>query len=278
MRRARIVGTGAYLPARVVSNDELARTVGQIADPEQPILPPPAIGDMFGGSRQARPFLRTFKLTAVALLLFGLVALWRYTPLSETVDPDALMEHLEALGRAFWMPVVMPAAYILGALVVFPVMVLIAVTGMMFEPLTAVAYAVAGSLLGASVTYLIGRIAGRGPLRNLMGPRANRISRALARQGVLSVAALRMVPIAPFTFINLAAGASHIRFVDYILGTLMGMAPGILVIAFLGRQVASVLRDPTPGSLGLLAIGVLAWLGLSVCLQYLTTRLRARKD
>jgi 3-oxoacyl-[acyl-carrier-protein] synthase-3 len=27
MRRARIVGTGAYLPARVVSNDELARTV-----------------------------------------------------------------------------------------------------------------------------------------------------------------------------------------------------------------------------------------------------------
>ena len=27
MRRARIVGTGAYLPARVVSNEELSRTV-----------------------------------------------------------------------------------------------------------------------------------------------------------------------------------------------------------------------------------------------------------
>jgi phosphatidylserine/phosphatidylglycerophosphate/cardiolipin synthase-like enzyme/uncharacterized membrane protein YdjX (TVP38/TMEM64 family) len=260
-----------------VPDDELARTVGQIADPEQPILPPPVVGDMFGGSRQARPFLRTLKLTAAALLLFSMVALWRYTPLSEMIDPDALMEYLEALGHAFWMPIVMPAAYVLGALVVFPIVVLIAVTGMMFEPLTAVAYATAGSLLGASVTYLIGRIAGRGPLRNLMGPRANRISRALARQGVLSVAALRMVPIAPFTFINLAAGASHIRFVDYILGTFMGMMPGILVIAFLGRQIATVLRDPTPGSLSLLAFGVLVWLGLSVGLQYLTSRLRARE-
>ena len=49
-----------------------------------------------------------------------------------------------------------------------------------------------------------------------------------------------MVPIAPFTFIKLAAGASHIRFADFILGTLVGMAPGIVVIVLLGNQLAQV--------------------------------------
>jgi phospholipase D1/2 len=145
----------------------------------------------------------------------------------------------------------------------------------MFAPAAATAYAVIGSLLGAAATYLIGRLVGRGPLRSLMGPRVNRISRALARQGVLSVAAIRMVPIAPFTFVNLAAGASHIRFADYILGTLLGMVPGIVVIALLGTQLAEVLRAPSPAALGLLAAGLLGWLALSLGLQYVASRLRS---
>jgi len=275
--RGLAVGARSLKPIRLdgVPDDDLARNVKILADPEKPVSLPSFIGDMFGGQRPERPVLRVVKLSAMALILLGMIVLWRYTPLSAMTDPDSLLRSLEALGKTFWMPIIVPAIYVLGSLAAFPVTVLIAVTGMMFAPTAAAAYAIVGSLLGASASYLIGRLLGRGLLRSLMGPRVNRISRALARQGVLSVATLRMVPIAPFTFINLAAGASHIRFTDFILGTFVGMVPGIVVIALLGSQLAEVLRAPSPAALGLLAIGLLAWLALSLALQYVASRLRS---
>src|SRR3546814_4400962 len=50
--------------------------------------------------------------------------------------------------------------------VAFPVTVLIAVTGMVFDPLPAFAYALGASLASAALTYAIGRMAGTRPLRN----------------------------------------------------------------------------------------------------------------
>jgi uncharacterized membrane protein YdjX (TVP38/TMEM64 family) len=87
-----------------------------------------------------------------------------------------------------------------------------------------------------------------------------------------------MLPIAPFTFINLAAGASHVKFADFLAGTFLGMAPGILVITLLGNQLGRVLSDPEPAQLALFGGFILAWLALSLGLQTLATRLRARGD
>ena len=107
------------------------------------------------------------------------------------------------------------------------------------------------------------------------GTRVNRISRALARPGVLSVMALRMLPIAPFSVINLAAGASHVKFTDFLIGTSLGMAPGILVITLLGNQLGRVLTEPEPMELVFFGLFVAAWLAVSLGLQTLATRLRS---
>ncbi|WP_193369906.1 VTT domain-containing protein [Pelagibius marinus] len=261
-----------------VTADDLSRTVGQIADPERPIATPEFIGDMFGASEAKQKISRLVKLASGGVVLLGLVALWRYTPLSGYTDPTVLTRELQALGDGFWLPGVVIAAFLLGSLVAFPVTVLIAVTGLLFSPLPAFACALAASLLSAAATYGIGRGAGAQPLRNLVGPSVNRVSRALSNRGVISVAALRMLPIAPFTFINLAAGASHVKFTDFIVGTFLGMAPGILVITLLGNQLGRVLSDPEPVQLLLFGGFILAWLALSLGLQSLATRLRARGD
>jgi phospholipase D1/2 len=258
-----------------VPANELSQTVGQLADPERPIATPEFIGDMFGGSETKQRLSRIAKLAACGVVLLGLVALWRYTPLSTYTDPQILTQELRALAGGFWMPFAVIAAFLFGSLLAFPVTVLIVMTGMIFAPLPAFGYALAASLLTAAMNYGIGRAAGTQPLRNLVGPKVNRISRALSNRGVISVAALRMVPIAPFSFINLAAGASQIKFTDFIAGTFLGMAPGILVITLLGNQLSRVLDDPEPQQLALFGGLILAWLGVSLGLQALATRLRS---
>jgi uncharacterized membrane protein YdjX (TVP38/TMEM64 family) len=49
---------------------------------------------------------------------------------------------------------------------------------------------------------------------------------------VLAVIVIRMLPIAPFAIVNMIAGASHLRIKDFVLGTMLGMLPGTLLIAF----------------------------------------------
>ena len=158
----------------------------------------------------------------------------------------------------------------------FPITVLIVATGILFDPIVALAHALGGSLLGAGATFQLGRLVGGDLLRNMLGRRVNRVRRAVVRQGVLSVALLRMVPVAPFSLINMVAGASRIRFWDFILGTLIGMTPGILVITLLGNQLSEVLTSPDPRHFLWLGACLLAWLVLSLGMQQVARRLRKR--
>ena len=85
---------------------------------------------------------------------------------------------------------------------------------------------------------------GRNAVRQLAGSKINEVSRTLAKRGILTVLAVRVVPVAPFTVVNLVAGASHIRFRDFALGTVIGMAPGILGITLVTDQAAKAIRSP----------------------------------
>jgi uncharacterized membrane protein YdjX (TVP38/TMEM64 family) len=78
----------------------------------------------------------------------------------------------------------------------------------------------------------------------------------ISKQGVLAVAAVRMVPIAPYSLVNLAAGAAHVPFRDFVYGTLLGMSPGIVGITFFAEQLEQMIRSPNAVNLVML-IGTL---------------------
>jgi phospholipase D1/2 len=91
--------------------------------------------------------------------------------------------------------------------VVLPVTLLVAATAAVLDPVSGFAYALAGSLLSATVNFGLGRLLGRDFVRTLAGRRLNRLSRRLAKKGFVAVLVVRMLPVAPFTIVNLVAGA-----------------------------------------------------------------------
>ena len=91
---------------------------------------------------------------------------------------------------------------------------------------------------------------------------------------MLAIFALRNMPVAPFTFINVVAGVSHVRFRDFFVGTVAGMAPGIAAMCVMGESIWRLFADPSPGRMALLAGAVLLWIGVGVGLQRLVDRLR----
>ena len=125
-----------------------------------------------------------------------------------------------------------------------PVNFVIAATGALFGPLLGLFYALVGALLGAGLSFAIGRGLGREWVRRIASRRLNVINRRLERHGLLAMTVLRLLPIAPFTVVNLVAGASEIRARDYMLGSLFGMSPGIVLMTMFGDRLGAWLRDP----------------------------------
>ena len=86
-------------------------------------------------------------------------------------------------------------------------------------------------------------------MRRLAGQRVNDLSRRLARRGLITIAFVRMLPIAPFSIVNVVAGASHIRWSDFLLGTLIGLVPGVVTMTFFIDRAIAAVREPDLGSL-----------------------------
>ena len=175
-------------------------------------------------------------LAITAFLAITLAVAWRWGPLADAFDIKSLIELGSSLQQNYLAPVFVLMAYLIGGLVVFPVTILIATTALLFGPLTSLFYAILGVLASASFTYFLGHQIGRKTIRRMLGERVNTLSKRVAKQGILTMAIIRNLPIAPFTLVNIVAGASHVRFKDYLIGTFIGMIPGTVALTTLSDR------------------------------------------
>ncbi|MGE0118364.1 MAG: VTT domain-containing protein [Dongiaceae bacterium] len=257
--------------------EEMLAPIEALADPERPIDVTSFING-FGNAVPARRRLRDVARIGVAVAAVLLLALaWRYTQLSDLTNPGVLQAFMAKAAATAWAPLIAVAIFVLAGLVGLPVTALIAATAVTFGAWPGVAYSAAGAMASALVTYALGSWIGAGALRRLIGPRLSRIRRGIARQGILAITSIRLVPIAPFTLVNLVAGALRIPPVDYIVGTALGLAPGLLAMSLLGDQIFEIFSDPSLSEIGAFAGLLVAWIGFCIGLQVLSSRAKGRR-
>jgi uncharacterized membrane protein YdjX (TVP38/TMEM64 family) len=241
-------------------SDELEQQVPESAmlDPERPVDPDTLIEQFIGPEVRRPAGGRIIGFSALILGVIALTLVWRFSPLGEWLSVERLESLAQGISDSDWAPLAVLAAFVLGALAAVPVTLLIAATALILGPWLGLACSFLGALLSAAASYGIGQVLGRDLLRRLAGDRLNTLSRRLGGRGVLTVITVRIVPIAPFVIINLVAGTSHIRFRDYLLGTALGMAPGIAGITLFADGLVAAVRDPSPITLAVLAVIALA--------------------
>lgn len=234
-----------------------------VIDPEYPLDPSVVMKRMLPEEERRPLRKRLFAWITIVVALLGLAAAWKWTSLADWINPESLAASLSQLRSGPFTPIAVMMAFVVGSLVVMPLTLLVTATIISFGVIYGFFYALAGSLLSALVTYGIGRLLGRGGVRRFAGSRLNRVSRQLARRGVLTVFIVRLLPVAPFTVVNLVAGASGISLRDFMLGTLLGIAPGIAAIAALVDRINAALHSPSPTTFVTLAAVILV-IGLAL--------------
>lgn len=215
-----------------------------------------------------------FFLAAVALLVVvsGIaVAWWAFGSLG-IVTPDKIGQWLETTRGHPWAPAVVVGAFLIAGVVVFPIHGVILATATVFGGLTGFAYSAVGVFFSGWIPYFIGAWLGKDAVTRNFGPRIQPVLRVAKERGVLVVVGFRIVPAAPGTLTNLALGASGIRFADFIIGTLIGMMPGLIVVSLMGDRIMAFLQAPSLAGIILLALCVAAYGALVIGAQILVSR------
>lgn len=199
----------------------------------------------------------------VLLFLFAIAAAWKWTPLADLIDVNRLSGWTASLRQSPARHAHLLGLYLVGAVLLVPITVLILVTAIVFGPIMGSLYSIVGSLAGAVLTYAIGFLLGQDFVRKIAGKKWRRLKQKIGQTEIVAVATLRLLPIAPFTVVNIISGAFKVPLLDYLLGSLLGLAPGILIMNLFAHQFASAIRDLGIGTFLILA-ALIATAGVGV--------------
>jgi uncharacterized membrane protein YdjX (TVP38/TMEM64 family) len=197
---------------------------------------------------------------------------------------------LEAVrGLGTWGPVIVGAAFIPACLFFLPGSPLTLFGGFAFGQtfggLALVTACVsAGSTLGASAAFLVGRSVARGWIEKKVAvhPRFRALDAAVARQGFKIVLLARLSPAFPFNLLNYAFGLTQVSFRDYVLASWIGMLPGTILYVYIGSTVGALADvvagkfERSPAQQALFYTGLAATLAVTIVVTRIARRALAQ--
>lgn len=195
----------------------------------------------------------------VALWLGGLLALWLFARAQGQTPGGLLQELLEALRVHPLAPFLLFGLYLVRPLFLLPVTLLTLTAGLLFGAFWGFWYAAAATLASATVAYIVGRFFAQ----DLPGRFGQGVSTRLQRFPFETVLLCRFL-LLPGDLVNYLAGFLRVRLGAFLLATLIGGAPGLLVGVLAGASLEGLPGEVRLNAWYLVASGVLLGLSLGV--------------
>jgi uncharacterized membrane protein YdjX (TVP38/TMEM64 family) len=168
---------------------------------------------------------------AIFLFIFIVVAVVfvRYSPVQNYLTPEGLGRFLDTAG--IWAPIIFIFVYASGICLFVPGTLLTGLGAAIFGAYWGFLYVWFGAMIGASLSFWIGRGLGREFAASLIGTRLKKYDDAIASNGFATVLYLRLVYF-PFTPMNFGMGLTKVHFSDYLFGTGLGIVVGTFIFTF----------------------------------------------
>jgi phospholipase D1/2 len=220
--------------------------------------------------------------TIAAFIVCGAALAWflisHYQAEIQWIRDEDIRSFLENSRSEIWALPMVCLIYVVGGFVLFPVTVLSLMIAAVFGPILGPTYAMCGALCTASVMFYLGRWGGKKGLRKFLGDRLLKVDAHFANAGVVGVAILRFIPVAPFSLVNMAAGLSSVLFSDFVIGTFLGLLPAFIAKGLVGDSLVQTFMHPTKENFHYLVVGVLVWAGLVGASFFLARRWQKRHE
>ena len=184
---------------------------------------------MSGQAKVRRRRVAVIKVLVLTLFVIAAIYATHFTSLRNFLTRESLSRFFEDAGG--WAPLAYVLFYAVGACLFIPGSLLTAVGAVIFGPYYGFLYVWVGAMIGATIAFWIGRTLGREFAATVIRGRLKKYDDAIEKNGFATVLYLRLVYF-PYTPMNFGMGLTKVRFLDYLLGTGLGMIIGIFVITF----------------------------------------------
>jgi phosphatidylserine/phosphatidylglycerophosphate/cardiolipin synthase-like enzyme/uncharacterized membrane protein YdjX (TVP38/TMEM64 family) len=267
------VATAAYslVPVPDATDAPVDLTVfdGAVVDPDEPWSLEAFMERAVPVPLRRRLAERWLRPLALALGLLGLWALLRRGPLREFHLGGAALHLASRLASEPGGPVLAVLAIAVAGTLFVPITLLGTTTLAVFGAWPGVPVAWIGAVLGAMISHSIGMRWGTRVIRWLPGKVEGNLRRLLRERAFWTVVFMRLLPVGNFGALNLLAGAFKIPRRSFLLGNIVGMAPGLLGLGVFVDRARAALRHPS-------ALNVAVAVAVAVLTTVLTMVLKRR--
>lgn len=208
-------------------------------------------------ARATRTTTHHFRLRGfIALLLVMVVlgALWRFTPLGDALNTEQMETWLGLFDDGWSRFGILLAAIILTSLLMLPLSVMVVAAAVLLGPWPGFACSMIGALASGAISFQAGKWMGGTLLEHYDGSLIHRLSQRLSERGILAVAVVRLVPVAPYTIVNIVAGASHLDLFRFLVGSAIGLVPAIGALTLFSGSLVRAIRNPGAETFAILVV------------------------
>ncbi|MDU6114483.1 MAG: TVP38/TMEM64 family protein [Paeniclostridium sordellii] len=174
-------------------------------------------------------------ISIIILLILGTIIC---KILSMNIGVEDIQDYVSSFGRL--APLVYIIMFALVPLTLFPDSILAIGGGVVFGLFKGYIYTLIGALIGATISFYISRKLGRAFVKKLTKEKLDNIEELINSKGFFIVLILRLVPLFPFDIISYGSGLTSIKYKDFLLATIIGTIPGILVFTNIGAQSVNI--------------------------------------
>lgn len=174
----------------------------------------------------AGAFLAATKAAILALFLLLAFIVLRHTGAAAHGSKQGIQALVSRFGLL--APAVHATVFALGTAALVPASVFILMGAVVFGKVLGTIYNLVGAIGGAALSFLVSRYLGRDFAARMLKGKLQRLDAKAEQHGFILIAYLRLAYV-PFAPLNYAAGLTRMRFRDYLLGSALGMIPGVLL-------------------------------------------------
>ncbi len=183
------------------------------------------------------------KRTIILFIIFLLTCaiLWHIPPFSHYTRPSRLRELFLILENSPYLYPSILLAFIIAGITMFPITGVITATTLLVGIKKGLILSIIGCFLSATFTFFGIRFLGSKAKDYLLSKKKiQKLNKIITEEGIVTIMILRIIPIG-YTLISVTAALSDISFSKYIVGTMLGVLPDLLLCIFVAGTIHNIL-------------------------------------
>jgi uncharacterized membrane protein YdjX (TVP38/TMEM64 family) len=175
----------------------------------------------------------------VALIIVVFILANQFNLVDKLKDIKGLQSWFQGLGVIGYIAYIL--IYILVAVFMFPASAITIAAGITFGSMLGGTLALIGSTIGACVAFIIAKYVARNVIVSRFSENIifKKIEKGVAENGTSFLILTRLVPVFPYNIQNYAYGVTSIKLGTFGLVSLVTMAPGAFIYAFMAGEIAA---------------------------------------